>query len=147
MLIPFFFALREGGLKTSVTELLCLLEGLERGLASCRIEDFYYLSRAALVKDESQLDRFDRIFSAYFRGVEDSLSDLSGEIPDEWLRRQAELVLSPEEQARIEALGGFEETHGPLPSTPARSSRTSSPASRRAPASRRRWRAPSGSWD
>jgi uncharacterized protein len=108
MLIPFFFALREGGLKTSVTELLCLLEGLERGLASCRIEDFYYLSRTALVKDESQLDRFDRIFSAYFRGVEDSLSDLSGEIPDEWLRRQAELVLSPEEQARIEALGGFE---------------------------------------
>jgi uncharacterized protein with von Willebrand factor type A (vWA) domain len=108
MLIPFFFALREGGLKTSVTELLCLLEGLERGLASYRLDDFYYLSRAALVKDESQLDRFDRIFSAYFRGVEDSLSDLFGEIPDEWLRRQAELVLSREEQARIEALGGFE---------------------------------------
>jgi uncharacterized protein with von Willebrand factor type A (vWA) domain len=108
MLIPFFFALREGGLKTSVTELLCLLEGLERGLASYRLDDFYYLSRAAMVKDESQLDRFDRIFSAYFRGVEDSLSDLFGEIPDEWLRRQAELVLSREEQARIEALGGFE---------------------------------------
>lgn len=109
MLIPFFFALRDGGLKTSVTELLCLLEGLERGLANYRIDDFYYLSRAALVKDESQLDRFDRIFSAYFRGVEDSLSDLFDDIPDEWLRRQAELVLSPEERAQVESQGGFDE--------------------------------------
>lgn len=109
MLIPFFFALRDGGLKTSVTEMLCLLEALQRGVAAYSVEDFYYLSRAALVKDESRLDRFDRIFSAYFRGAEDTLSDLFAEVPDEWLRRQAELVLSEEERAQIESLGGFEE--------------------------------------
>ena len=62
-----------------------------------------------LVKDESKLDRFDRVFSAYFRGVDDALGDLLQDIPEEWLRRQAELHLSEEEKAEIEALGGFEE--------------------------------------
>ncbi len=109
MLIPFFFALRDGGLKTSVNELLCLLEALQRGVAGYSVEDFYYLSRAALVKDESRFDRFDRIFSAYFKGAEDTLSDLFAEVPDDWLRRHAELDLSEEERARIESLGGFED--------------------------------------
>jgi uncharacterized protein len=109
MLIPFFFFLREGGLKTSVTELLTLLEAMTKGLANHSVDDFYYLSRACLVKDESQLDRFDRIFSAYFRGVDDALQDLLPDVPEEWLRRQAELLLSDEERARIEALGGFDE--------------------------------------
>jgi uncharacterized protein with von Willebrand factor type A (vWA) domain len=109
MLIPFFYQLREGGLKTSITELLTLLEAMQKGLARESVEDFYFLSRACLVKDESQLDRFDRIFAAYFKGVEDSLSDLTQDIPEEWLRRQAELMLSDEEKAQIEAMGGFEE--------------------------------------
>ena len=109
MLIPFFYQLREGGMKTSITELLTLLEAMQKGLAQHSVDDFYYLSRACLVKDESQLDRFDRIFAAYFRGVEDSLSDLLQDIPEEWLRRQAELALSDEEKAQIEAMGGFEE--------------------------------------
>jgi uncharacterized protein with von Willebrand factor type A (vWA) domain len=109
MLIPFFFMLRDGGMKTSITELLTLLEAMKRGVAGTSVDDFYYLSRAALVKDETQLDRFDRIFAAYFRGVEDSLGDLFQEVPDDWLRRQSELVLSEEERARIEAAGGFEE--------------------------------------
>ncbi len=109
MLIPFFFALRDGGLKPSVTELLCLLEALQRGVAGYSVDDFYYLSRAALVKDESRFDRFDRIFSAYFKGAEQMLSELIAEVPDEWLRREGELALSEEERARIESLGGFDE--------------------------------------
>jgi uncharacterized protein with von Willebrand factor type A (vWA) domain len=108
VLIPFFYQLRAGGLKTSITELLTLLEAMQAGLARHKVDDFYYLSRACLVKDESQLDRYDRIFSAYFRGVEDSLRDLLQDIPEEWLRRQAELWLSDEEKAQVEALGGFE---------------------------------------
>jgi len=109
MLIPFFYHLREGGMKTSITELLTLLQAMQSGLANDSVNDFYYLSRACLVKDESKLDRFDRIFAAYFKGVDDSLSDLLQEIPEEWLRRQAELHLSDEEKAQIEAMGGFEE--------------------------------------
>jgi len=92
MLIPFF-----------------LLEALKKGVAGQSVDDFYYLSRACLVKDESKLDLFDRIFAAYFEGVEDSLADLMTDLPEEWLRHQAELFLSEEERARIEATGGFEE--------------------------------------
>mgnify|MGYP003572418545 FL=1 len=109
MLIPFFYMLREGGMNTSITELLTLLEAMKRGVAGTSVDDFYYLSRAALVKDESQLDRFDRIFAAYFKGVEDSLGDLFEELPEDWLRKQAELLLSEEERSRIESLGGFDE--------------------------------------
>ncbi len=109
MLIPFFFMLREGGMKTSITELLTLLEAMKRGVAGHDVNDFYFLARATLVKDESDLDRFDRIFGAYFKGIEDSLADLFESIPDDWLRQQAELMLSDEERAQIESMGGFEE--------------------------------------
>jgi uncharacterized protein with von Willebrand factor type A (vWA) domain len=109
MLIPFFYMLREGGMKTSITELLTLHEGMRRGLAGQSVDDFYFLARATLVKDESHLDRFDRIFGAYFKGIDDSLADLMQDIPDEWLARQAELQLSEEERKLIEAMGGFDE--------------------------------------
>ena len=108
MLLPFFYMLRQGGLKTSITEWLALLEAMQKGLAGQSVDDFYYLARTTLVKDESELDRFDRIFGAYFKGVEDSLSDLFQALPDEWLRRESELLLTEEERAQIEALGGFE---------------------------------------
>ena len=108
MLIPFFYLLRDGGMKTSITELLTLLEAMKRGVAGQSVDDFYYLARSCLVKDESQLDRFDRIFAAYFNGVEDSFTDLMQDIPDEWLRHQVELDLTDEERAAIEAMGGFE---------------------------------------
>lgn len=109
MLIPFFFLLREGGLKPSITELLTLLEAMKGGVAGRSVDDFYYLARATLVKDESKLDLFDRMFSAYFKGVEDSFADLMADIPQEWLQHQAELMLSEEERAMIESMGGFEE--------------------------------------
>ena len=109
MLIPFFYQLRDGGLNTSITELLTLLEAMQKGVAAQSVDDFYYLARACLVKDESKLDLFDRIFAAYFQGVEDDFADLLADVPGEWLRQRAELMLSEEERARIEALGGFEE--------------------------------------
>ena len=109
MLIPFFFLLREGGVKVSITELLTLLEALKQDVAGQSVDDFYYLARAALVKDEAQFDRFDRIFGAYFQGIEDALGDLLEDVPEDWLTRQAELHLSEEERALIESLGGFDE--------------------------------------
>ena len=109
MLIPFFYMLREGGMKTSITELLTLHKAMEAGLAGQSVDDFYFLARSSLVKDEAHLDRFDRIFGAYFKGIDDSLEDLFQDIPEEWLRHQAELMLTEEERAQIEAMGGFEE--------------------------------------
>ncbi len=109
MLIPFFFLLRDGGLKTSITELLTLLEALQKGVPGQSVDDFYYLARATLVKDEAQLDRFDRLFGVYFKGIDDALGDLFEDVPEDWLKRQAELHLTEDEKAAIEALGGFEE--------------------------------------
>lgn len=108
MLTQFFYMLREGGLKPTVTELLTLLAALKEGVAGNSVDDFYYLSRAALVKDEAMFDRFDRIFAAHYKGVEDSLKDLAGDIPEDWLTRQAELMLTDEERAQIEAMGGLD---------------------------------------
>ena len=109
MLTKFFFMLKEGGMKPSITELLMLLDALRQGVAGHSVDDFYYLSRAALVKDETQFDRFDRIFAAHFEGLENAFRSLAGEVPEDWLRKQAELLLSEEERARIDSMGGFEE--------------------------------------
>ena len=109
MLIPFFYMLREGGMKTSITELLTLHEAMQAGLADFSVDQFYFLARSTLVKDESDLDRFDRIFAAYYKGVEDNLGDLFASIPDDWLERQSVLNLTDEERAKIESLGGFDE--------------------------------------
>ncbi|MGH8453304.1 MAG: vWA domain-containing protein, partial [Nevskiales bacterium] len=108
MLIPFFFALREGGLKVSLTEFLSLLEALKARVAYANIDDFYYLSRTCLVKDETQFDRFDRVFGAYFKGIEQLLGITPEQIPEEWLRRMAEKNLTEEEKALIESLGGWD---------------------------------------
>ena len=108
MLIDFFFQLRAGGLKVSISEFLTLLELLKKRVIRFDVEQFYYLSRACLVKDESQYDRFDRVFSAHFKGIENLFGQDGADIPDEWLRKQIELGLSEEEKAQIEALGGWE---------------------------------------
>src|SRR5690625_1533818 len=111
MLLDFFFALRKGGLKVTVTEFLTLMDGLDQRLAALSVEDFYYLARGCMVKDETQFDRFDRIFGDYMQGVEQAFGsdeDILVEIPEEWLRKQAENLLSEEEKAQIEALGGWD---------------------------------------
>ncbi len=108
MLVEFFHRLRAGGLPVSLTEFLTLLEALQRRVAGFSVEDFYFLARAALIKDERHFDRFDRVFGAYFQGQEAVFDALAGEIPLEWLRKHAELELSDEDKRRIEALGGWE---------------------------------------
>jgi uncharacterized protein with von Willebrand factor type A (vWA) domain len=108
MLFGFFLALREAGLKPGMGEFLTLLEGLRKHLAMYDREQFYYLARTVLVKDETQFDRFDRAFGAYFNGVDANFNEFLGEIPDEWLRAQAQRLLTPEEMAKIQALGGLD---------------------------------------
>ncbi len=108
MLIPFFFKLREAGVPVSLTEFLTLLEALEARLANASAEDFYYLSRACMVKDERHFDRFDRAFAAHFKGVEELFDSMMARIPEEWLRRMGERTLSEEEKAKIQALGGWD---------------------------------------
>jgi len=108
MLIRFFFMLREGGIKVSITEFLTLLEVLEKRVAGYSVEQFYYLARACLVKDEALFDRFDRVFSAHFKGVQELFGEDVTEIPEEWLRRQFERLMSEEDKAMVEALGGWD---------------------------------------
>lgn len=108
MLIAFFFRLRDAGVPVSITEFLTLLEALQARLANASAEDFYFLSRCCLVKDERHFDRFDRAFAAHFKGAEDLFETLMANIPEEWLTRMGERTLSAEEQAKIEALGGWD---------------------------------------
>jgi uncharacterized protein with von Willebrand factor type A (vWA) domain len=104
MLINFFMELKKARIPVSITELMHLLEVLKARLVYADIDDFYYLSRMTLVKD----DKFDRAFSTYFKGLEDLASLLSSLIPDEYLRREFEKSLSKEELEKIEGLGGLE---------------------------------------
>ena len=108
MLINFFFTLKKARIPVSITELLHLLEVLKARLVYADIDEFYYLSRMALVKDERHYDKFDRAFSNYFKGLEDLSSLLASLIPDEYLRREFEKSLTPEELEKIESLGGLE---------------------------------------
>jgi uncharacterized protein with von Willebrand factor type A (vWA) domain len=108
MFLNFFYELKRSGVPVSLKEYLMLMEGLDAGLASKKVEDFYYLSCAALVKDERYLDKFDRVFGHVFKGLEGPLPDLAAEIPEEWLRKLTERFLTEEEKAQIEALGGWE---------------------------------------
>jgi len=105
----FFSALREARIPATVREYLTLLEALEKEAAPWTLQDFYFLSRAALVKDERNLDRFDRVFAHVFRGVEDAFGDLDlTAIPEDWLKAFAARHFSEEEMAEIEALGGWD---------------------------------------
>jgi len=104
MLTNFFFTLRAAKLPVSVKEYLTLLEALKEGVIGPSIDDFYFLARTTLVKDEALFDKFDRAFSAYFKGVE-MLTDFGKEIPLEWLKKVLENELSPEQKAAIEKMG------------------------------------------
>jgi uncharacterized protein with von Willebrand factor type A (vWA) domain len=108
MLLDFFDGLRKAGLPVSINELLTLIETLKRHVAFASINDFYYLSRTCMVKDETNYDKFDRAFALYFEELE-SLDDfLEALIPEDWLRSEFEKSLTEEEKAKIESLGGLE---------------------------------------
>ena len=107
MLSGFFVKLKDHKIPVSIKEWLTLLQAMRKGVISPSIDEFYYLSRTTLVKDEQNFDKFDRAFGEYFKGIE-SVAGVELDVPLEWLLKQAELNLSPEEKAMIEALGGWE---------------------------------------
>ncbi len=109
MLLDFFYTLRAAQLPVSVKEYLMLLEALQAGVVgpqagACAVDDFYFLSRTTLVKDEKHFDKFDRAFGAYFKGVE-LVADFTQEVPLEWLRKALERDLTPEQKAAIQKMG------------------------------------------
>ncbi|MFM9881779.1 MAG: vWA domain-containing protein [Burkholderiales bacterium] len=107
MLISFFLKLKEHKLPVSIKELLTLLEAMNKHVIGPSIDEFYFLARITLVKDEANFDKFDRAFAEYFNGVE-ALTGQNADIPLEWLLKQVELNLTPEEKAKIESLGGWD---------------------------------------
>ena len=104
----FFTELRAARVPVTLKEYLMLVEALEKEAIPPRVEDFYYLSRAALVKDERHLDKFDRVFGHVFKGLENTADAVEAQIPAEWLRALTEKFLTDEEKAQIEALGGWD---------------------------------------
>jgi uncharacterized protein with von Willebrand factor type A (vWA) domain len=109
MLVKFFFQLRKAGVPVSITELLTLLEALKAGLSELSAEQFYFLSRTCLVKDEKFYDRFDRAFAEHFKGIENVFEHLQRSLPADWLEKLAVRDFSDEEKAAIVALGGWEQ--------------------------------------
>ncbi len=110
MLLPFFTALRDARVPVSLKEWLYLMQAMDAGVADGKVEDFYHLSRAVLVKDEKHYDRFDQVFGKVFKGVETvgTGDEVSADIPADWLKLLNEKYLTDEEKAQIEALGGFD---------------------------------------
>ncbi|MFZ2030559.1 MAG: VWA domain-containing protein [Vitreimonas sp.] len=104
----FFTELRAARVPVSLKEYLVLVEALEKGAIDLDVQDFYYLSRAALVKDERHLDKFDRVFGTVFKGLENTGDAVNADIPAEWLKLLTEKFLTDEEKAQIEALGGWD---------------------------------------
>jgi len=108
MFMRFFTELKAAKVPVTLKEYLMLMEGMDRAVIDRRVEDFYYLSRAALVKDERHLDRFDVVFGHVFKGLELLQREEIKDIPAEWLKRLTESFLTEEEKKEIEAMGGFE---------------------------------------
>ncbi|MBV8421716.1 MAG: VWA domain-containing protein [Hyphomicrobiales bacterium] len=108
MFVAFFHELKAAGVPVTLREYLTLMEAMEEDLAGRRVEDFYYLARTALVKDERNLDKFDRVFGHVFKGLESTSEALSAEIPAEWLKKLAEKYLTEAERKEIEAIGGLD---------------------------------------
>jgi uncharacterized protein len=108
MFTNFFLELKNAKVPVSIKEYLALLEAMDAHLADYSIDDFYYLSRSIMVKDERNIDKFDRVFGHVFKGLEKAADAATAEIPEEWLRKLAEKLLTEEEKKQIEALGGWE---------------------------------------
>jgi uncharacterized protein with von Willebrand factor type A (vWA) domain len=108
MFVAFFHELKSAGVPVTLREYLTLMEAMNADIAGRRVDDFYYLSRAALVKDERNLDKFDRVFGHVFKGLDLVSEALEAEIPAEWLKKLAEKYLTDEEKQMVEALGGLD---------------------------------------
>jgi len=108
MFVTFFHDLKAAGVPVTLREYLTLMEAMDKDLAGRRVDDFYYLSRATLIKDERNLDKFDRVFGRVFRGLTTVNEALEAEIPSEWLKKLAEKYLTEEEKRQVEAMGGLD---------------------------------------
>ena len=110
MLLPFFTALRDARVPVSMKEWLHLMEAMDKDVAGRKVDDFYHLSRAVLVKDEKHYDRFDQVFGKVFAGIETvgAGDEPALDVPEDWLKLLNEKYLTDEEKAQIEALGGFD---------------------------------------
>src|SRR6201992_4335449 len=108
MFFQFFDELRAARIPVTLKEYLALMDALSKDVIDLKVEDFYYLSRAALVKDERNLDKFDRVFGHVFKGLEKVDLGLSADIPAEWLKALSDRFLTEEEKEMIEAMGGFD---------------------------------------
>ena len=108
MFMRFFTELREAKVPVTLKEYLILMEAMDKQVIDRSVDDFYYLSRSALVKDEKNLDKFDRVFGHIFKGLEKLEDGITADIPAEWLKRLSDKFLTEEEKAQIEAMGGFE---------------------------------------
>ena len=108
MFLSLFNTLKTTGVPCTLRELLDLNAAVEKNLVFADMQNFYYLSRAILVKDEKHYDKFDRAFDIYFKGIESIDDVLEMLIPEEWLKAEFQKFLSEEELAEIESLGGLE---------------------------------------
>src|SRR6201994_3387285 len=108
MFFNFFDELRAAKIPVTLKEYLSLMAALDKDIIDMKIDEFYYLSRTALIKDERNLDKFDQVFGHVFKGLEGIDGSLLAQIPEEWLRALTEKFLSEEEKKQIEALGGWE---------------------------------------
>tara|TARA_B100000809_G_scaffold42674_1_gene37059 strand:- start:2203 stop:3381 length:1179 start_codon:yes stop_codon:yes gene_type:complete len=108
MFVEFFLALKEAHIPVTLREFLVLLEAMERKVVSFNVDDFYFLSRSSLVKDERNFDKFDQVFGSCFEGLEFGQDLFETEIPEDWLQKLAERVMTTEEMAEIKSLGGWE---------------------------------------
>ena len=104
MLIDFFFTLKDAKIPVSIKEFLILLEAMKKNVSEPSLDDFYFLSRMTMVKDEAHYDKFDKAFGLYFKGIE-TVFDKSAEIPLDWLLQRMKRELSPEEIAKLEKFG------------------------------------------
>ena len=109
MLVDLLLRLRKASVPVSITEYLAMLDGLNAGVTNYSVDEFYHFARLSLVKDERHFDRFDQVFGDYVNGVQTAFDKVIGEIPEEWLRQEAERLFSEEEKNQIEELGGWEE--------------------------------------
>src|SRR5690606_41434624 len=110
MFTRFFFTLRDAAIPVTLREYLTLIEALKAGCAEYSVNDFYYLARATLVKDEKNLDKYDQVFAHCFNGIEFLYDAATAEIPEEWLRKHDEQNITDEEKTRVEDRGGREKT-------------------------------------
>ena len=108
MLIDLLFRLRKARVPVSITEYLAMLDGLSHNITNHSVDEFYHFSRLCLVKDERHFDRFDQVFGDYINGLQQLFDEVIGEIPEEWLRKEAERLFTEEEKKEIEALGGWD---------------------------------------